>query len=129
VKAAVHLAKGGKLEELGSEKDGLKHKILFEPVVDEDSIKGVVAYIDIYENLITNIPKSLFIKKVKGRKFTIMLPSEEVTAIHTSYDDVREGDIVALFASNDMLEIAINKGKASSLLGIEKKSRVIIEIV
>ena len=128
VKAAVHLARGGNFEELGSVKDGLVNKMLFEPVVDKNSIRGVVAHIDIYENLITNIPRSLFMKAVKGRSFTISLRTGQAKAIHTSYDDVSPGNIVALFASNDMLEIAINKGKAASLLGIQKKFPVIIEI-
>ena len=128
VKAAVHLARGGNIEELGSATDDLVNKILFEPVVDKNSIRGVVAHIDIYENLITNIPRSLFMKAVKGRSFTISLRTGQARTIHTSYDDVSPGNIVALFASNDMLEIAINKGKAASLLGIQKKFPVIVEI-
>jgi len=127
-KAAVHLAKGGLLEELGANKEGIKSKMQFEPVVDSDAIRGVITHIDTYENLITNIPVKLFKEKTKGRNFSISLRSATITKISDSYDDVPQGDVVALFASNGMLEIAINKGKASSLLGITKKSRVLIEI-
>lgn len=128
-KAAVHLAKGGKIEELGSAKADVKSKMRFEPVVDLDSIRGVITHIDTYENLITNIPKEIFRKNVKGKKFRITLRSAKIDTISNSYDDVSHGDVVALFASNDMLEIAINKGKAASLLGINRKSPVIIEII
>ena len=121
VKAAVHLAKGGKIEELGSSKEGLVNKMPFKPIVDEDSIRGIVVHVDTYENLITNIPKSLFLDKVKNKKFTISLRSAQVSTIHTSYGDVPHGDVIALFSSSGMLEIAMNKSKAASLLGIDKK--------
>lgn len=128
VKAAVHLVNGGKIEELGSEKAEMEKKILFEPVVNQDSIRGIVAHIDTYQNLITNIPKKLFIEKTKGRKFTISLRSANVNKISDSYGDVPNGEVVALFSSNGMLEIAMNKSKASSLLGIKRKFPVIIEL-
>jgi len=128
VKAAVHLAKGGKIEDLGAKKEGLITKMPFVPVVDKDYIRGIVTHIDTYENLITNIPKSLFTKKVKNKNFTISLRSAKLSAIHTSYDDVPHGDVVAIFASHGMLEIAMNKSKAASLLGIDRKFPVIIEI-
>jgi S-adenosylmethionine hydrolase len=128
VKAAVHLAKGGKMDDLGDERKKLETKMLFKPVVDKDSIKGVVVYIDRYENLITNIPRDLFTEKVKNRKFTISLRSGQIERIYNAYDDVAPGEIVALFASDGMLEIAINQGHAASLLGIDRKFPVIIEI-
>lgn len=128
VKAAVHLAQGGDIDKLGDEKKKLENKMLFKPVVDQNVIRGVIVYIDRYENLITNIPGTLFREKVKNRKFTISLRTGRVGKIHTAYDDVRPGEIVALFASDGMLEIAINKGHAASLLGIKRKFPVIIEI-
>jgi hypothetical protein len=128
-RAAVHLAKGGRIEDLGSAKAGINSKMQFEPIVDLNAIRGVVAHIDTYENLITNIPKDLFREKAKGKKFRITLRSAKIESISNSYDDVSHGDVVALFASNNMLEIAINKGKAASLLGITRKSPVIIEIL
>jgi S-adenosylmethionine hydrolase len=39
---------------------------------------------------------------------------------------VNLGDLVALFTSNDMLEIAINNGKAASLLGLKKKDTILV---
>lgn len=128
VKAAVHLAKGGKLEDLGTEKAKLIKKISFEPVTSENSIRGLVNHIDTYENLITNIPEKLFRETVKNRKYEISLRSVKIQAIDNSYGDVRPGEVVALFASHGMLEIAINKGNAASLLGVKKKDSVVVEV-
>lgn len=128
VKAAVHLAKGGKMEELGTEKAKMVKKILFEPVVDVNTIRGMVIHIDTYKNLITNIPETLFRERVKANKFNISVRSEKITKINQSYGDVNPGEIVALFASHGMLEIAMNKATAATLLGIRRKDPVLIEI-
>lgn len=127
-KAATHLSLGGKLEELGYEKKTLEKKMLFNPVTQEDTLKGIIIYIDGYDNLITNISRENFTSFVSTSKFEISFRNRKykVTEINESYGDVRPGEIVALFTSNNILEIAINKGKAASLLGIEKNDPIAI---
>jgi len=129
VKAATHLAEGKPIEELGDSKSELVNMILFEPSADKDSIKGIVTYIDNFENLFTNISFDLYNKFANGKKIEIFFNSYEVNQISDSYSDVRPGEIVALFASNGMLEIAINKGNAASLLGMKKRSTIIIKFI
>jgi hypothetical protein len=128
VKAAVHLLKGKPLEKLGIPKKELKKKLLFEPIVDPNYIRGVVVHIDSYENLITNIPKALFQKVIGNKKFSITFRSDSVSKISDSYGDVRPGEVVALFGSNNMLEIAINQGNAASLLGMDWNHTVFVNI-
>ena len=129
VKAATHLSSGKPIEELGDPKTNLVTKFLFEPSSDKNGIKGIVTYVDNFENLFTNISFDFFNKVVNGKKFEILFNSYKVTEISNSYADVRPGEIVALFASNGMMEIAINKGNASSLLGMKKRSPIIISII
>jgi S-adenosylmethionine hydrolase len=126
VKAAVHLIKGGKIEDLGETREKMTDKMHFEPGIDQDFIRGMIIHVDPYENLVTNIPRKLFEETVKNKKFTISFRSDNVSKISDSYGDVRPGELVALFSSNDMLEIAINKGKASSLLGLKTKDAILI---
>lgn len=127
IAAAVMLAKGKDLSELGTKKETLNEKILFEPVITGNIIKGHVIYIDNYENVITNIRESLFKSLGKGKKFAISLRTHEITRISSSYNDVPPGEILALFASNGLLEIAMNQGNAGGLLGIRDKDLVRIE--
>lgn len=127
VKAAVHLAKGNKIEELGPLSNHLVEKILLKPVVDEQVIKGHVMYIDVYENIITNISEDIFNTVRKGRKFGIQFRSYEITTISRSYTDVAPGEILALFDSSGYLEIAMNQGNAAGLLGLERKNMIRIE--
>lgn len=128
-KAATHILKGGRPEELGSERSELVKKMLFNPPINEDSLKGMIIHIDNYDNLITNISRNEFNKFTAGSKFEISFRTQKYKAakIHDSYGDVRPGEIVALFTSNDMLEIAINKGKAASLLGIAKSHLIVVK--
>lgn len=127
VKAAVHLATGGKIEELGNAKDNIIEKILLRPVHDSNVVKGHVMYIDSYENVITNITESFFKEARKNRKFSILFRSYEINRISRSYTDVAPGEILALFDSNGYLEIAMNQGNAAGLLGLEVKDMIRIE--
>jgi len=43
-----------------------------------------------------------------------------------AYGDVREGFTCALFASNGFLQIAVNRGRAASLLGIAMDNDVYV---
>jgi len=129
IKAAVHLAEGKKIEALGSPRQDINQKILFEPVVNENLIKGLVIYIDTYENIITNISQELFQEVAKGRNFRIVFRSNSINKISKSYTDVSAGEILALFSTTGFLEIAINQGNASSLLGLEYKDPVRIEFI
>lgn len=129
VKAATHLAQGKPIEDLGDEKTELVCMMLFEPSANQDGIKGIVSYVDNFENLFTNITFDFFNNHIGNHKFEILFNSYRIKHISNSYSDVRPGEIVALFASNGMLEIAINKGNASSLLGMRKRSTVIIRIL
>ncbi len=127
VKVAIHLAKGGRIEELGKVKNRILEKILLKPVIDKEVIKGHVMYIDSYENVITNITEPVFNEKKKGHKFSIFFRSYEIKKISRSYQDVPPGEILALFDSNRYLEIAINQGNAAGLLGLDYKDMIRIE--
>jgi hypothetical protein len=129
VKAATHLAQGKPMEELGDPKTELVSMFLFEPSANQGGIKGIVNYIDNFENLFTNISYDFFNKHIGNKKFQLRFNSYYVDKICNSYSDVRPGEIVALFTSNGMLEIAINKGNAASLLGMKKRSSVSINIL
>ena len=129
-KVACHIAAGRPIAELGNPKKKIIQKMAFQPVIQGDLIKGKVIYVDNYENVFTNISESLFRSAVKNRKFAITFrsPSYRITSISKSYQDVSEGEMLAIFSTNGHLEIAINKGKASSLLGLKMDQSVTVEI-
>ncbi|MGY3052317.1 S-adenosylmethionine hydrolase [Pedobacter sp. UYEF25] len=119
VKAATHLAKGGKLIEIGVPISDMEEKTLLQPVIEKDMIRGSVVYIDTFCNVISNITKDLFTRLQKNRDFTLYFKkSETITQLSWHYNEVPEGEKLCLFGISNHLEIAINKGKASGLLGL-----------
>ena len=101
----------------------------FIPVIEPNSIRGVAIYIDSISNITTNITKKLFNEIGKERNFEIVFRRSEFTIkqIHQNYNEVPEGENVALFNNNNYLEIAINKGGASKLLGIKQFDTIRID--
>lgn len=119
VKVACLLASGAAIETVGSPMNEYNRLVAFKPVYEENIIRGVVMYIDSFENCITNITEAAFRETGKGRRFTIYFRTDETDSIKKAYSDVAPGDIVTLFGTTGFLEIAINQGCASSLLGMQ----------
>lgn len=134
-RAAAHLARGGNLGLLGREIKEIEQKTALRPRVSQDknSIIGSVVYIDNYGNLITNISRKKFKEVGKERKFEILLPRRHrVEKIRESYTETSAGNIIALFNSQNLLEIAISESRgkklngANTLLGIEVQNTITI---
>jgi hypothetical protein len=119
-KVACHIAEGRDIEELGSPVPALVPKSLYQPVTEGNNILGRVMYIDAYENVFVNINEKLFRDTVQNRPFSINFrrDSYAINVLVKAYGDVPEGEMCALFSSNGLLQIAINQGKAASLLGL-----------
>ena len=128
VKAACHLARGGKLTEIGLPVDDFEKKMNLRPVVEKNKIKGAVVYVDLFQNVITNITKSFFTEIQQGRAFRLIFKrNETIDQLSWHYNEVPEGEKLCLFGISDHLEIAINKGNASGLLGLNPGDSLIIE--
>lgn len=135
VLAAKHLSEGKSPEDLGFVKKELTKKMSFEPVIESNSdgsttIIGKVIYLDRYQNAITNISESLFLKYADNKSFRLSFNTfdEAIKELSSSYSDVPISEMLALFNSISLLEIAINQGNAGSLLGLKIDTRIRINI-
>jgi len=135
IPAAAAIAGGKPLADIGEQMTGYKVRPAVHPVVEYDNIRGSVIYVDGYGNVITNITRRLFEKHIGSRPFNIVLRrgDRDLRSISRTYDEVQEGEKVAIFSSGGHLEIAINRGTkgsgggASSLLGLRLNDVVRIE--
>lgn len=129
VNAACHLAEGHPIEKLGNPTRQILELHNFRPVLQPSLIQGKVMYVDGYENLITNITEATFKEIGRNRPFTIHLRkmTHRMKKVNLSYQDVGESMIVVLFGTTGLLEIAINRGNASSLLGLSVDDAIRIE--
>ena len=87
--------------------------------------------IDHYGKIITNITKSDFnrvLEKNSG-SFEINLGVDKICELSKSYNDVNIADLFALFNFSEYLEIGMNKGSASDLLGIKNHTPITINFL
>ena len=114
------ISKGKKIEDIGDAEISIRVKNPLRPMLGTGYIEGQIIFIDNFENVIVNINKDEFEEQRKGRSFKIVFKRDEVIdKISETYADVNEGEKLALFNSAGYLEIAINKGNAAGLLGLQ----------
>ncbi|ATL48997.1 hypothetical protein COR50_18490 [Chitinophaga caeni] len=114
------LIDGKSLEAVGSKDDNIIEKKNLQPLTGEDYIEGQIIHIDNFENVVVNITREQFEQHRQGRKFAIYFRRDEViNNISESYPDVPEGHKLALFNAAGYLEIAVNKGNAAGLFGLQ----------
>jgi hypothetical protein len=119
-KAINAIGSGKKIEEVGDAAVSIQVKNPLKPLLGNNWIEGQIIFIDNFENVIVNITKEEFEEQRRGRSFKIVFKRDEVIdRISETYADVTEGEKLALFNSAGYLEIAINKGNAAGLLGLQ----------
>lgn len=119
-KAFNQLLEGKTIEAIGDSGVSIHVKNPLKPLLGNNWIEGQIIFIDNFENVIVNITKDEFEEQRKGRSFKIVFKRDEVIdRVSESYADVSEGEKLALFNSAGYLEIAINKGNAAGLLGLQ----------
>jgi S-adenosylmethionine hydrolase len=125
-KAFNRILEGKKIEEVGDMAVSIKVKNPLRPLLGNDWMEGQIIFIDNFENVIVNIHKDDFEEQRKGRRFSIVfMRDEKIDKISETYADVPEGEKLAHFNSAGYLEIAINKGNAAGLLGLQGYSETL----
>jgi S-adenosylmethionine hydrolase len=127
--AACDILSGKKIEELGSKLTEYIQQVPLRATIEENTVTGSVIYVDSYANAITNISKELFDRIGKGKQFKILVQSRHYTIdkINLTYSETSPGDLLALFNSVGLLEIAIRNGNAAKLLKLNTNSTIRIE--
>ena len=122
---AAKVASGAAIHDFGGPLKQIKKMIPRQFKATKQQIIGHVVRIDVYGNLITNIPKDVFDTLNPG-KFTVQFGREEIQKINKTYDNVEPGDCFAFFNSLGLLEIGINHGHGADLLGLRLDSPIFI---
>lgn len=111
---------GKTFDDIGDTGISIEVKNPLRPLLGEKFIEGQIIFIDNFENVIINITKEEFEEQRRGRGFKIVFKRDEIIErISETYADVNESEKLALFNSANYLEIAINKGNAAGLFGLE----------
>ena len=118
----ISLLKGIDIETLASPFEGYKNAFSPTAISEPNLIKGHVMHIDGYGNAITNIHQSLFERFGKDVPFILYFKKKDyfIDIISGAYNEVPQGEKVAIFNENGFLEIAINRGANRSTGGAEQ---------
>ena len=126
--AVGHIVAEKPFNEIGLPAENVIKKISLQPVVSMNQIRGSIIHIDNYENVVLNITKDIFVRNWANRKFSLFFKRHDpIIKLSKNYNDVPVGETLCLFNSSNCLEIAINMGKAASMLGLNLDDGVQIE--
>ena len=129
IDVAFKIINGEKLSNIADDCTDYLLQVPIRPTIDERLINGSVVYIDSFWNAITNISRETFNRVGEGNAFEIFVQSNHyiIDNISESYTNVATGDLLALFNSSDLLEIAISNGPAAELLNLSLNSTIRIK--
>lgn len=126
--AVAHLADGKPFEALGEYAAPLLERISIQPVITPTRIRGTVIHVDNFENVVVNIRREVFEKTLNGRDFSLFFKrNDPITKLSGNYCDVPVGEQLCLFNAAGFLEIAVNMGRAATLLGLKVED--VVEVV
>src|SRR5687768_654042 len=119
-KAFQQVLSGEPMEKIGDPSVSIQVKNPLRAMLGNNWMEGQIIFIDNFENVIINITKEEFEEQRRGRSFKIVFKRDEIIdKISETYADVNESEKLALFNSAGYLEVAVNKGNAAGLFGLQ----------
>jgi S-adenosylmethionine hydrolase len=88
-------------------------------------IEGQIIHVDRFGNLVTNIAAS-DLQSWGSSEVRIRLGGRILQGMSTTYSDTDEGGTLALIGSSRLLEIAVNAGSATEVLGVKRGEAVTV---
>jgi S-adenosylmethionine hydrolase len=116
---AAHLSLGLSLESLGPSIHDLAKLTIPQPIVKEGVLCGQIIRVDNFGNLVTNIPSGDLQNFLQSGPPRIVAGKLVIRKLSRIYADCEEGEPLALINSSNLLEIAVNLGRASEYIGLK----------
>jgi len=116
---AAHLSLGLSLESLGPYIPDLATLTVPQPFVKEGVLCGQIIRVDNFGNLVTNIPSRDLLNFLESGPPRIKAGKLLIRKLSRIYADCEEGEPLALINSSNLLEIAVNLGRASEYIGLK----------
>jgi S-adenosylmethionine hydrolase len=116
--AAAWLARGVQLSALGRPLADYQRLDIPVAQTSGDVLSGVVLLVDRFGNLVTNIDRRMFESFAKQAPVRIVAADRAVGRLVSTYAEISQGEVCALFGSSDHLELAANSASAAEQLGL-----------
>lgn len=127
--AAAWLASGTDLAELGDPLTEWTELVIPRPFIAAGRVNGEVLRVDRFGNLVSNLHRQVVEDFGQGHGVEVTVGSRVVASLVTTYADVAQGSVCALFGSSEHLEIAVSGGSAAERLGLARGAPVALSRV
>ncbi len=88
--------------------------------------RGEVLWVDAFGNLISNVAeRDLPLATFRTHRLSVTIGAHVLPLLET-YADVPPGSALALVNSSGLVEIAVNRGSAARVLGLDRGARVVV---
>ncbi len=126
---AAWVAKTSQTEAMGEEISDYVRFALPRPKAAGSALKGVVLRVDTFGNLMTNFTaEDLAAATGADGKLSLQVGGKRVEKLAQTFANGASGEPVAIIGSSGFLEIAVNKGQAARVLGVNRGAEVVLEI-
>ena len=124
---AAHLSLGVPLVDIGPPAHNLIRLSI--PTFEEfdDKLVGEIIKIDSFGNAITNVSESRLAALLGTSSYIIRVGDTCLRQLNTAYAESKIGEPLAIIGSSGMLEIAVNGGSASQVLGVKRGDTVVVQ--
>jgi S-adenosylmethionine hydrolase len=119
---AARLASGIPLSALGTPTSDLTTLYIPRAVNDHSTVWGLVLHVDVFGNLLTNIPAGL----VAARNVRVEVAGRTIYGLSSTYGAAT--GLAAVVSSNGHLEIALPKGSAARELGVVAGEPITVQL-
>jgi len=116
---AAHLSLGLSLESLGPAVRDLTKLAIPQPYIERAVLHGQIIRVDNFGNLVTNIPERELMDFLASCPPRIEAGKLVIRKLSNIYADCEEGEPLALINSSNLLELAVNLGRASEYIGLK----------
>jgi S-adenosylmethionine hydrolase len=113
--AAAHLSLETPPEEMGPAVaiQALTTLAIPDPVRDGDALCGEVIWVDHFGNLVTNVSQEIMGDVAPNDAVEIGIKGERVKGLKQSYEEGKDGEVIALWGSAGFLELSLKQGNLS----------------
>ena len=122
---AAWLAKTYQTEAMGEEITDYARFTLPRAKTAGSTLKGVVLRVDVFGNLLTNLrAEDLPEAMIASGKIALEVGGKRVEKLAQTFAQGQAGEPLAILGSSGFLEIAVNKGHAARILGVNRGAEV-----
>jgi S-adenosyl-L-methionine hydrolase (adenosine-forming) len=121
---SAHLSLGDSLDRMGPSIEDPVELLIPHPYEKEGVLFGEIVRVDNFGNLITNISSKDLGRFLGSGRPRIEMGNLLIQNLSRIYADEEEGTPIALINSSNLLEIAVNLGRASEYVGLKEEEMI-----